>query len=276
MKMINGLLFLEIDKKVKRIFFILSFLVSGISITHGQSNWILVNGPEYSIYYSTDDVDFLSTYQEYFNEGVNRVEQYFGVDFKDRFNIYIHPDRSSLDSAWQNDWGMPDFHSECWMVASGVSTQLDIISPFRWDSLSCEHRFSDIDKTQNLITHELVHVFHGQHNVSPDFSEVFGMDWFVEGIATYASGQLDSARLTEVQEAIKSGHIPKSLDEFWTGNLKYGLSGSLVMFLEKKYGREMVFSLLDLNHVSSLYDRLNTNESDILAGWKHYLLTGEE
>lgn len=67
-------------------------------------------------------------------------------------------------------------------------------------------------KTQQLITHELVHVYHGQLNASPDFSNVEGIDWFVEGLATYASGQCDSLRISEIKKAISGNKIPNGLD----------------------------------------------------------------
>ncbi|MGH2647254.1 MAG: hypothetical protein ACRDE8_06785, partial [Ginsengibacter sp.] len=115
------------------------------------------------------------------------------------------------------------------MVASGVSDRIDILSPRLWRSENCEHDYSQKEQTQQLITHELVHVFHGQLNPSPDFSNVNNIDWFIEGLATCASGQCDSSGITEVINAIKNNSIPSSINQFWTGKLKYGLSGTLVM-----------------------------------------------
>jgi hypothetical protein len=127
---------------------------------------------------------------------------------------------------------MPEFKSECQMVASGIATKLDVISPKMWDTEACEHYYSDNQKTQRLITHELVHVYHGQWNQSPDFSNVEGIDWFVEGLATYASGQCDEQRIADVKKAITENKVPSSLDNFWTGKNKYGLSGSVVQFID--------------------------------------------
>jgi len=41
----------------------------------------------------------------------------------------------------------------------------------------------------------------------------------------------------KLKKAIKNNQIPESLDSFWTGKIKYGLSGSVVMFIDRKYGR---------------------------------------
>lgn len=157
------------------------------------------------------------------------------------------------------------------MVASGVADKLDIISPKLWDTQSCEHIYSETTHTQQLITHELVHVFHGQQNVSSDFSNVEGIDWFVEGLATYASGQCDTQRITDVKKAISNNKIPKNLDNFWSGKIKYGLSGSVVMFMDNKYGRTKIIELLPFNKKSEILSALKTTESELLLEWQNYI-----
>ncbi|MEZ5024287.1 MAG: hypothetical protein R2728_13680 [Chitinophagales bacterium] len=199
------------------------------------------------------------------------MEDFFQAKYNQDFGIYVHPNRASLDKAWQKDWNMPDFTSQCWMVASGVADKLDIISPKMWESLACEHTFANTIKTQNLITHELVHVFHGQLNESRDFSDVTGIDWLVEGLATYASGQCDSVRISQVKTALLKNEVPEILDQFWTGSLKYGLSGSVVMYLDDKYGREKLTSLLKYNDIKDVLNSLATTESEIMDGWRKYM-----
>jgi hypothetical protein len=114
-------------------------------------------------------------------------------------------------------------------------------------------------------------VFHGQVNASPDFSVVDTVDWFVEGFATYASGQCDTTRIRQVKNAIWFNQAPVSLSEFWTGNLKYGLSGSIVMYIDKQYGRKKLLELLPYNKKREILDALKTDESTLLAGWKKYM-----
>jgi hypothetical protein len=147
-----------------------------------------------------------------------------------------------------------------------------MISPKLWDKQSCEHIYSETTHTQQLITHELVHIYHGQLNISPDFSNVEGIDWFIEGLATFASGQCDSTRIAEVKKAISENKIPKSLDNFWTGKIKYGLSGSVVQFIDHKYGREQLKRLLPLNKKSEVLSILKTTEAELLEEWQEYIL----
>ena len=157
------------------------------------------------------------------------------------------------------------------MVASGTAARLDMISPKAWDKEACEHKYSETEKTQQLITHELVHVYHGQQNTSPDFSNTEGIDWFVEGLATYASGQCDADKIAMVKKAIADGKIPASLDKFWTGKIKYGLSGSVVMFIDHQYGRDKLKELLPLNRKMQIFSALKISEEDFLLKWKEYM-----
>ncbi len=242
-----------------------------ISLTIIGDCWISETQKGYKIYYTSKDNLNITEYSIYFENGKESVTDFFQSPYKNDFNIYIHSTRASLDSAWQKDWNMPDFNSQCWMVASGIAYKFDIISPKMWDSLACEHIYSDTIKTQNLITHELVHVYHGQQNSSPDFSDVTGIDWFLEGLATYASGQCDSIRILEVQKALLDNKIPHSLNKFWSGNLRYGLSGTVVMYLDNKYGREKLTKLLKYNNREELLNSLETSESEIINGWKEFI-----
>lgn len=242
-----------------------------ISWKNLENNWISEKGKKYTIIYTSTDKSNIKEYQKSINSGIMHVETFFNTPYFKKFNVVIHPNRQSLDSTWQKDWNMPEFKSECWMVASGVASKLDMISPKLWDKQSCEHIYSDTKKTQQLITHELVHVYHGQINISPDFSNVEGIDWFIEGLATYASGQCDTSRIAEVKKAIFENKIPKSLDSFWSGKIKYGLSGSVVMYIDKKYGREKLKELLPTNNKSELLSILKITESELLNEWQKFI-----
>jgi hypothetical protein len=236
-----------------------------------DTHWMIEKHKGFNLLYTLTDQENKEEYRGLVENGLVSTKTFFNSSYSKTFDIYIHPDRHSLDSTWQKDWNMPGFKSECWMVASGVATKLDMISPVLWDKEACEHIYSETKKTQQLITHELVHVYHGQLNISPDFSNVEGIDWFVEGLATFASGQCDRSRITEVKKAITDNKIPKSLDNFWTGKIKYGLSGSLVMFIDYKYGRIKLKELLTLNKKSQILSVLKTTELELLDEWKKYI-----
>lgn len=235
-----------------------------------QDKWIIERHDGYKVSYTVTDKENRKEYLKLIRNGIGSVKTFFSGMFSSEFGVFIHPDRHSLDSTWRKDWNMPVFKSECWMVASGTAVKLDMISPKRWTKEACEHDYKDQIKTQALITHELVHVYHGQANASPDFSEVTGIDWFVEGLATFASGQLDSDRIAEIKKAIADNRIPAGLDKFWTGKLRYGLSGSVVMYIDKQYGRAKLKALLKFNKNSDILSGLNTTEEELLKNWKNY------
>ena len=239
-----------------------------VSFNDQHEDWHSKNYKQFNLYYTPGDKNNIKEYATFVEKGIKDAEQFFNGSFKNHFNIYIHNNRHSLDSTWQTDWKMPGFKSECWMVASGVATRLDMISPVQWNTEACEHRYEDKTAMQQLIAHELVHVYHGQQNKSPDFSDVENIDWFVEGLASYASGQCNCEKLNEIKKVVSNNEAPSSLDKFWTGKYKYGLSGSVVMFIDKKYGREKLKTLLPSNKKDDILYALKISETELLKEWR--------
>jgi len=242
-----------------------------VSLVLNKNVWLSEKNKNFTLYYTSSDNNSKTEYKKFINDGIKAVRQFFNSSYNKDFSIYIHPSRHSLDSTWQHDWKMPDFHSECWMVASGVAGRLDMISPKTWDNQSCEHSYTDKTHTQQLITHELIHVFHGQKNSSPDFNNSEGIDWFVEGLASYASGQCDDSKIAEVKRMIEENKVPAKLDDFWKGKNRYWLSGSMVMFIDKKFGRKKLISLLSFTRKKDLLEALNLNEEKLLTDWRAFL-----
>ncbi len=236
-----------------------------------SDTWLTEKQKGYTVFYRDTDRNRIDEYMPYINKGVKEAGVFFSGNYKKEFGVYIHPNRNSMDAQWQKDWNMPEFRSECWMVASGTAQKLDLLSPSVWKEEACEHVYSETINTQRLITHELVHVFHGQQNASPDFSQTEGIDWFVEGLATYASGQCDSLRMREVRKALLENKIPASLDQFWTGKLKYGLSGSMVMYIDRRFGRKKLNELLVFSKKSEILSSLNIIEAELMEGWKKFV-----
>ena len=257
--------------RIYKLLVLLFFISVFFNISSFSREWNNINLEVCEIKYTNQDSGYINEYFEFIQKGIKSTESFFEEPFNQKFDIYIHPDRESLDKQWQTDWLMPEFKSECWMVASGVSTRMDILSPAIWDKQACEHSYGNKIKTQNLITHELVHVYHGQRNISPDFFETYGINWFIEGLATFVSGQCDSTRIADVKNAMNGGVVPKSLDDFWSGNLRYGLSGTMVMYIEHKYGKSKIIESLKYNRLEDILELLAVSETTLINGWKNYL-----
>jgi len=240
------------------------------SFDNAGDEWLVSKQQAYQYYFKEADQARGKEYQAMLNKGVQDVEQFFSKPFPKSFDVYVHPTRRSWDEKLQKAYQMPDFKSECWMVASGDGFQLNMISPITWDTASCEHKYGDKVQTQQLLTHELFHVFHGQHNPSPDFMEFTGLDWLAEGFATYASGQLTAQRVKNLRELLATNSAPSKLDDFWKGKNRYGLAGSMVQYVDIRFGRETLFKILAYNTKDDVLKALGVTEEDLVSGWKKY------
>jgi hypothetical protein len=220
---------------------------------------------------ATDSTD-LQVLNQQMLKAVEHTEDFFSNPFSNSFVVNVYSSRQRMDEQWRKDWSEPSFTSECWMVASGIATKLDMLSPVKWETEACEHSASDTARVQRLVTHEVVHVYHGQQNPSPDFSNTRGIDWFVEGLATYVSGQLDQKRMDDVLSLKKDGKMPAILDDFWKGKYKYGLAGSIVKYIDEVYGRDTLSKLLSKTSKEEVLHTLNTSEKDLLKKFNDTLV----
>jgi len=241
------------------------------NITASVDDWQKAVHENFTLHYRTDDSNNVCTLEAYLENGINTVQKYFHKSYKKKFDVYIFPSRKELDAQWEKDWNVPGFKSECWMVASGVAHRLNILSINRWKSEACEHNPDDINATQKIITHELMHVFHGQLNPVPDFTGLDDLGWFVEGIAVLVSGQLDSTRIKDLAEARDMDKLPDKLTNFWTGKYRYSFSGSIVQFIENRYGKDVINKLQECTKNVEMLNLLNTSEEKILKDWKEYV-----
>jgi hypothetical protein len=229
----------------------------------------------YELHYDLIDNQEASRITLWLNQGQQNIIQFFGTDFKRNFNVYLFSNRDSLDKQWQKDWNMPGFKSQCWMVASGIAHRLDILSPRKWSTQACEHDAKDTVATKKIIFHEIIHVFNGQHNPSPTFENIVNIDWFVEGVAVYASGQLDEKRYKSCRDFIIDKGGPNALSEIWKGENKYGLAGSLVKYIDNNFGRTTLVHFLSLTTATEMLDYLKISEEELISKWKKSISLNE-
>ncbi len=162
----------------------------------------------------------------------------------------------------------PDLQAQCWMVASGVARELDLLSPRAWRRDACEHDPSDAGHLGRLIAHELVHVYHGQHNPHPDFDGMDDLGWFAEGIAAVVSGQLDAEHQGRAARAVAEGRVPASLATAWSGPYRYAVAGSMADWVDRTWGRAVTVRLLTLTTQAQVLEALGTTEAVLLARWR--------
>ena len=198
------------------------------------------------------------------------IEAFFGAPFRDPVRVTIAPDRAAFDAAMPAEWGMTP--TQCWMVGVGVADWFAVLSPAAWAEEACEHDPENAEELQDLITHELVHTYHGQNNPTRDFTGMDDLGWFVEGLATYASGQMAHSHAGDAEAAIAEGAVPADLETAWSGKYRYGVSGSMVAYIDAAYGREVLVSLLDATGEDELLGRLGLSEAEFLSAWQAWVL----
>jgi hypothetical protein len=199
------------------------------------------------------------------SEGQERIERFFGRPFKRAFEVEIFPSRARFDDYFRKRWQVPK--TEAWMVASGVADKLTILSPRVWKTEAAEHDPQDDKHYRELVAHELVHVYHGQHNPTGDFDGMDDLGWFVEGLAVYVSGQLDNSHRDAARQAIAEGKAPTSLAKAWSGKHRYGVCGSLVRYVDKRWGRDELRVLMAETKPDEALRRLGISEKDFLRAW---------
>ena len=209
-------------------------------------------------------------------EGIERVEAFFKDPFLDEFGVYLFDNRKDLDEFWRTLWDLPTFRSECWMVASGSQDTLAILTPRAWREEACEHDPEKEEHVQNLITHELVHLFHDQYNRADGFDGFASMSWFVEGLATYVSGQLDEGYLASPVEAVRQGLAPESLSEAWRGKYRYGVCASIVKYLKSRGGKGLLKRLLWATTPEEILREIGISERELLEEWHDWLLKNSD
>jgi hypothetical protein len=206
-------------------------------------------------------------------EAMGKIQAFFGLPFASGVRVRVFPVRAALTAYWRSAWGIPDLQPECWQVASGTASLLALLSPRVWKIEACEHDPADTIATKLLVTHELVHVFHAQRNPRPEFDGMDDLSWFVEGLATYVSGQLDRLHPNAARSAIDGGSAPSALAGAWSGKYRYGVAGSLVKYLDLTYGRPMLMALLPATTQEEILRKLGVREEVLLARWREWVLS---
>jgi hypothetical protein len=194
----------------------------------------IVPKPAWTITASGTDRDLIPILEADLQAGRQRIETFFGRPFEKAFNVEVFPGRAEFDALFRKRWQVP--RTERWMVACGVADKLAILTPRVWKSQAVEHDPGDRTHMKELLAHELVHVYHGQHNPTGDFEGMDDLGWFVEGLAVYVSGQLDHGQRDAARKAIAEGKAPTRLASAWSGKYRYGVCGSMVRFIDLRYG----------------------------------------
>jgi hypothetical protein len=208
--------------------------------------------------------------EDYADYGAAVIERFFDQRFSDPVTIRILPDRESFDAYAAKNWGLQQ--TQCWMVGAAGTTEMVLLSTRHWKP-ECDHDPEDAGHVRNLVVHELVHVFHMQSNPTDEFVGAEEVGWFVEGLATYVSGQLESSHADRAREAVETGETPDRLVDAWSGPYRYGVAGSLAAFLDDQIGRTAFTELLTATTQAELLEPTGMSEQQFLAAWMKWVLS---
>jgi len=201
-------------------------------------------------------------------EGMPAMSMELRVAWLEPVRVEVVADRAAFTASFPPEYGLAQ--TQCWMVAWGVADRLVVLSPRAWHAPEvCEHDPDDRAALARLLRHELVHALHGQHNPTRDFT---GMEdelgWFIEGLATFASGQLAQEHADDARQAIAAGAAPKQLAAAWSGRYRYGVCGSLVAYLDQRCGHERLAEMLTATTQAQLLGMAGLSEAQLLAAWQ--------
>lgn len=225
--------------------------------------------PRIRVEFAPQDAEQGRAFQRDAREAEKRLHEFFGSGFTKGLILRLCASRAEFDEALRKEWSMPK--SETWMVGAAGANHAFFLSPRVWKSEATEHRPEDTAGIARLVLHELTHSYQAQRNPSMDLEGLDPMAWFVEGLATYVSGQEAVEHKGQAKASLSAGTFPSRLEDVWEGKARYGLAGSLVRFVDERFGREKVKALLAATTNAEALALLEVDERRLLDGWRVWL-----
>ena len=230
--------------------------------------WLTVTGGGLSIRAVRADSGLVPFVRDAIRDGESNATTFFTVPPLQPFSISLYPDRTTLTERWRIAWQFPSFQPECWLIAAAWATELDVLSPRVWSRDACGHDARDQTHIRNVLAHEVVHVLHGQLGQHANISSLLNAQWFTEGLAVYISGMLDMEYAGAVRARLDAGFAPRTFAEVWNDRANYPLSGSIVRYIDRRYGRPALRDLLTARSTTAILTRLGVGEAELLTAWR--------
>lgn len=233
-----------------------------------QPAWRELGDATTRVQYQDTDAGLAAALLEHAQAGRSNASTFLGESFASGVTMRIYPDRASLTEYWRSAWNQPSLVPECWMVASATRSIAVALSPRVWSQSACGHNASDPSYVRRIISHEIVHVLHGQLNPLPEVNAVASLKWLTEGLAFYAAGQLDDAARSQLRGLIAGGYTPASLESVLAGQGGYGAAASIMAYIDARFGRAAVRSLTRARSTAEALTLLGVSEAALLQAWR--------
>ena len=188
-----------------------------------------------------------------------RMVEFLGLAFAGPYGVSVSPDRVTFDDRFRRAFFT---QPPCWVIATASAAGIELLSPRAW---GCGHDPSNSEHLRIVLAHELVHVLHAQQL---DSGYRLTLSWYQEGLAAYASGQLDAEFRGQAQARFSQGYVPASLDSMMNDSAAYGLAGDLVRYIDRVWGRAMLRTLTRARTTTDAMAMLNESEASLIARWR--------
>jgi len=256
---------------------LLSFLFTVISIIQAQtihaeiapaytaphSNWYDLESEHFHILHDKGDLAVAQQSLKIAEASYNVLSQFFKVAPEGK--IYI-----GLANTF-------DYSNGFAMIAPRNATLINTTPPSSGALLSSSNWY------ENVITHELVHIFHLNQvtGIQKTLSKVFGKSnffsphnfqpgWIIEGLATYletsyikntraASPYYENLMANEVQKGIRSFASINAGATHWPYGSDYLYGSYFFLFLEENYGRESIKKMVQSYSDNNIPFRIVSN-----------------
>jgi len=128
------------------------------------------------------------------------------------------------------------------------------------------------DEYKRLLVHEVIHMF--EEHLAPNMETQ--PRWWSEGLAAYLSGQWkheDQYRFRQpVLQALEARGIPGIREIGSCIESCYDWGWTIVMFIEKTYGRECILKIVTECDNGDVFGILDENTTTFQINWKEWLL----
>lgn len=232
--------------------------------------WRAVGDASARVEYQDPDAGIAGAMLEHVRAGRAAAMAFFGESFASGVTARIFPDRASLTAYWRSAWNQPSLVPECWMVASATKSLAVSLSPHVWGQSACGHDATDPAYVRRILSHEIVHVLHGQINPLPEVNSVNALKWLNEGTAYYAAGQLTDAGRSQLSALFASGYSPTALESLPGGAGGYAAAASVVAYIDMTHGRDALRRLLRATTTAEALGMLNVSETALLQSWREF------
>lgn len=158
-------------------------------------------------------------------------------------------------------------------MAQPQRTDLVVLSPSAYGQHSTFEYVPD--EYSRLLFHEVTHMF--EEHLAPNMDTP--PRWWSEGLAAYLSGQWeheDQYRFRQpLLQGIETGRVPDIGEIEASVELCYDWGWSIVMFIEKIYGRELILRIVRECDDGDVCGMLGEDMDTFQRNWERWLLQNE-